>query len=173
MLLCIDFTFHPLKTRVKEAYVEISLNKGTIAVLQPERIDDDETTETVRQKLSGNFTIGYALAGTKGAVGAERESEREKTSERRIRGSGVHTDRAVWTLRENAGNKKGIHLKFVAVLIVQLRAPDGSLEVDLEVRAKLGPSIGNGLGIRRILVRSTKRFDGKTDVRLPSCRVGH
>ena len=162
MLLCITFTFHPLETRVKEAQVEIGLNKGTIAVLQPDSIDDDETVETVRKKLSGDFKIGYAPAGVEGVLSAERESEREKTSERRIRGSGVHTDRAVWTLRENAQNKKGIHLKLVAVLIVRPRATDRSLEVDLEIRAKLGPSIGNGLGIRRILARTTKRFDGKS-----------
>ncbi|KAK5651723.1 hypothetical protein OQA88_11792 [Cercophora sp. LCS_1] len=147
---------------VTAAHVEIGLNKGTITVLQPESIDDDETVDTVRKKLSGDFKIGYAPAGVEGLVSAERESEREKTSERRIRGSGVHTDRAVWTLRENARNKKGIHLKFVAVLIVRPRAPDRSLEVDLEIRAKLGPSIGNGLGIRRILARRTKQFDGKS-----------
>ncbi|KAM6520022.1 hypothetical protein FALCPG4_013579 [Fusarium falciforme] len=166
MLLCVGFTFHPLETRVKEASVEIALNKATIAVLQPESLDDDETTETVRKKLSGEFKIGYAPAGVEGTVGAERESEREKTSERRIRGSGVHTPRAVWTLRENTQNKKGIHLEFVTVLIAQSRSPaddaGGGLEVDLEIRAKLGPSIGNGLGIRHILTRTTKRFDGKT-----------
>jgi len=41
-------------------------------------------------------------------------------------------------------------------------AAAAGLEVDLEIRAKLGPSFGNGLGIRWILTRTSKRFDGKT-----------
>jgi hypothetical protein len=161
MLLCIDFTFHPLETRVKEADVEIAWNKATIAILQPESIDDDETSETVRKKLSGEFKIGYEPIGVGGSVGGERESEREKKSERRIRGSGLHTDRAVWTLRENSQNKNGIHLKFVTVLIVKISSGVG-IELDLEIRAKLGPSIGNGLGIRKAIISTTKQFDGKT-----------
>lgn len=160
MLLCVDFAFHPLETRVKEASVELALTGATVAVLQPESIDDDETTETVRKKLNGEFKIGYAPAGVEASIGVERESEREKTSERRIRGSGIRTSRAVWTLRENSSNKKGIHLKFSTVLIVQSQGPGSGLEVDLEIRAKLGPSIGNGLGIRRIITRSSKGFDG-------------
>ncbi|GAM91380.1 hypothetical protein ANO11243_094300 [Dothideomycetidae sp. 11243] len=166
MLLCIRFTLHPLAARVKEANVELLVNNAPIVVLRPESVDDDESSRTVRQKLSGEFKIGYAPAGVEGTVGVERESEREQKSERRVRGSGVHTCRAVWTLRENAQNKKGIHLSFVAVLVVQSKCLisdlDGGLKVDLEVRAKLGPSSGDALRIRRILARSTKSFDGKT-----------
>jgi hypothetical protein len=163
VLLCVSFTFHPFETRVKEASVELALNKAIIAVLQPESVDDDETSEMVRKKLSGEFKIGYAAAGVEASVGAERESEREKTSERRIRGSGVHTPRATWTLRENSRNKKGIHLKFVTVLIARPQgAAAGGLELDVEIRAKLGPSLGNGLGIRHALARTTKRLDGAT-----------
>ncbi len=108
MLLCIGFTFHPFQTRVKKAVVEILLNKATIAVLQPDRLDDDETAETVHKKLRGKFKIGYAPAGVEGTIGVERESERENRSERRIRGSGLRTSRVVWTLKENTQNKNGI-----------------------------------------------------------------
>lgn len=159
MLLVINFTFHPFESRVKEAFVDLSFAKGSITVLQPESIDDSETTETIRKKLTGELKLGYPPAGVQGGVGAERETETTTTSTLRIRGSGAHSQRAIWTLKENPKDRKGIHLKFTAVVIA---AVQGMVEVDFEIRAKLGLSVGNSLAIRKIITRKTFGFDGKT-----------
>lgn len=159
MLLVINFTFHPFESRVKKAFVELSLAKGSIALLQPESIDDSETTETIRKKLTGEIKLGYPPVGVQGGVGAERESETTTTSALRIRGSGAHTHRATWTLRENPRDRQGIHLNFTAVLIA---AVQGEVEVDFEIRAKIGLTWGNSFAIRKIITRKTIPFDGKT-----------
>jgi hypothetical protein len=159
-LLAIDFVFHPFESRVKEADVELAFNnKATIAVLQPESVDDSESEETVRHKLYGEFSIGYPPAGVNAKAGSERETEQKKKFALRIRGSGNNTKRATWTLRENPQTRDGIHLSFMAVIILQV---DGGIEVDVEIRAKIGTTVKNLLGIRKIITQQTKKFDGKT-----------
>lgn len=158
-LLTINFVFHPFESRVKEADVELAFNnKATIAVLQPESIDDSESEETIRHKLYGEFSIGYPPAGANAKAGNERETEQKKKFALRIRGSGSDTHRATWTLRENPQARDGIHLNFMAVIIVKA---DGEMEVDIEIRAKIGTTAKNLLGIRKIITQETKKFDGK------------
>lgn len=159
-LLAIDFVFHPFEARVKEADVELDFNKeAIIAILQPESVDDSESEETIRHKLYGEFSIGYPPAGVNATAGSERETERNKKFALRIRGSGNNTKRATWTLRENPQTRGGIHLNFRAVVILKV---DGQIEVDVEIRAKIGATVKNGLGIRKIITRKTKQFDGKS-----------
>jgi hypothetical protein len=158
-LLAIDFVFHPFESRVKEADVELAFNKATVAVLQPESVDDSESEETIRHKLYGEFSIGYPPAGVNVKAGSERETEQKKKFALRIRGSGNNTKRATWTLRENPQARDGIHLNFMAVVILKV---DGGMEVDVEIRAKISPAVKNLLGIRKIIAQQTKKFDGKT-----------
>jgi hypothetical protein len=158
MLLVINFTFHPFESRVKRAFVELALARGSIMVLQPESVDDSETTETIRKKLTGEMKIGYPPAGVQGGVAAERETETTKSSALRIRGSGAHTHRATWTLKENPEDKKGIHLNFTGIVVA---AVQGETEVDFEIRAKLGHSLSTDWGIRHIITRRTIKIDGK------------
>jgi len=75
----------------------------------------------------------------------------------RIRGSGSHTHRATWTLKENPEAQGGIRLNFMAVAIMTV---NGEIEVDVEIRAKIGATLKNVLGIRKITTRQTKKFDG-------------
>jgi hypothetical protein len=62
-------------------------------------------------------------------------------------------------LRENPQTRDGIHLKFMAVIILKV---DGGIEVDVEIRAKIGTTVKNLLGIRKIITKQTREFDGKT-----------
>jgi len=157
MLFVAYFTFHPYKSRVKEAKVELAFNKGSVAILQPESIDDNETEIIITKKLAGELKVGYD-AVTAGISG-ERQSEEKKKSALRIRGSGANTARAEWTLSENPDDQKGIHLNFTTILIAKTQ---GEVEVDVEVRAKLGATLDNPFGIRKIITRKTEYFDGKS-----------
>jgi hypothetical protein len=159
MLLVLSLTFHPYESRVKEAFVELAFNKAAITVLQPESVDDSESEEIIRKKLYGELSIGYPPAGVNATLGGERETERKKVSALRIRGSGTHTHRATWTLKENPEAQGGIHLNFMAVAIMSV---NGEMEVDVEIRAKIGATVKNVLGIRKIITQQTKKFDGKT-----------
>ena len=159
-LLAIDFVFHPFQSRVKEAQVELAFdNKTTIFILQPDSIDDSESEEIIRHKLYGEFSFGYPPAGVDAKAGTERETEKKKKFALRIRGSGNHTSRATWTLKENPEARGGIHLNFMAVVILKV---EGEMELDVEIRAKIGCTVKNLLGIRKIIARQTKKFDGKS-----------
>jgi hypothetical protein len=86
---------HPFESRVKEADVEPAFNnKVTIAVLQPESIDDSESEETIRHKLYGEPSIGYPPAGVNAKAGSERETEQKKKFASRTRGLGNNTERS-------------------------------------------------------------------------------
>jgi len=159
-LLVISFHFQPFVSRVKGADVELAFNnKANIALLQPESINDSESDETIRHKLYAELSLGYPPAGVEAKTGSERETERKKKYAERIRGSGISTSRATWTLRENPQARDGIHLRFVGVLVIKV---DGELEVDVEIRATIGARLDDPLGIRKIIARQTKKFDGKT-----------
>lgn len=159
MLLVLSLTFHPYESRMKEAYVELVFNKAAIVVLQPESVDDSESEEIIRKKIHGEFSIGYPPGGVGVTLGGERETERKKVSALRIRGSGSHTHRATWTLKENPEAQGGIHLNFLAVAIMTI---NGEMEVDVEIGAKIGATLKNVLGIRKIITQQTKKFDGKS-----------
>ncbi|KAH7322025.1 hypothetical protein BKA65DRAFT_92278 [Rhexocercosporidium sp. MPI-PUGE-AT-0058] len=159
-LLVINFHFHPFESRVKGADVELAFNnKATIALLQPESINDSESEETIRHKLYAELSIGYPPAGVDAKAGSERETERTKKFAERIRGSGISSSRATWTLRENPQARDGIHLRFVGVLVIKA---EGELEVDVEIRATIGAKLDDPLGIRKIIATQTKKFDGKS-----------
>jgi hypothetical protein len=157
MLLVTSFTFHPFESRVIRADVELSFSAGSIALLQPESIYDSETIEIIHKKLSGAFRMGYPPAGLD--IAGERESEMEKKYELRILGSGSNTQSAIWTLEENPRDKKGIHLNFISVVVLKAQ---GDIEMDIKIQGKLGLTLKNVLGIRRITTGKRKRFDGNT-----------
>jgi hypothetical protein len=47
----------------------------------------------------------------------------------------------------------------MAVIILKV---DGGIEADVEIRATIGTTVKNLLGIRKIITQQTKKFDGKT-----------
>ncbi|EON69910.1 hypothetical protein W97_09174 [Coniosporium apollinis CBS 100218] len=157
LLLVFAFAFHPFSSRIKQADVDLQFDNGIIAILQPETVDDSESELSVRNKLYGSFSIGHDPVHLD--LGAERETERTIKFALRIRGSGRDTDVATWTLKENPQLKEGIHLGFTAVVILE---SEGEVNVNLEVRAKIGVTAKNVLGIRKIITRKQKSFDGKT-----------
>jgi hypothetical protein len=110
-------------------------NKAKIALLQPESTNDSESEEKIRHKLYAELSLGYPPAGVDAKAGSERETERKKKYAERIRGSGISSSRATWTLRENSQARDGIYLRFVGVLVIKV---EGELEVDIEIRATIG-----------------------------------
>jgi hypothetical protein len=75
---------------------------------------------------------------------AARETEKKKGYNRSIRGSGLETELAMWTLRENSDQKGGVHLNFIAAMILKA---EGEVQVEVEVRAQLGASLKDPLGM--------------------------
>ena len=45
-------------------------------------------------------------------------------------------------------------------MAVAIMTVNGEIEVDVEIRAKIGATLKNVLGIRKIITRQTKEFDG-------------
>ena len=157
MLLIFAFVFHPVESRVKEADIDLRFDKCIIATLQPQEVDDRESEVIVRNKLEGHFDMSHPPVAL-GVTGA-RETEKKKGFSRSIRGSGIDTSLAVWTLRENSDQKGGVHLNFIAAIILKGK---GEVGVDVEVRAQLGAGLKDPLGIRKIICRKSMKFDGKT-----------
>jgi hypothetical protein len=108
---------------------------------------------------TARLSLGYPPAGVQGGVGAESETEKTTTSPLIFRESGAHTQRTIWTLKESSRDRKDILLNFIAVVIA---AVQGEVEVDIELRAKLGVSVDTGLAVRKIITREIVLFDGKT-----------
>jgi hypothetical protein len=75
---------------------------------------------------------------------AARETEKKKGYNRSIRGSGLEIELAMWTLRENSDQKGGVHLNFIAAMILKA---EGEVQVEVEVRAQLGASLKDPLGM--------------------------
>lgn len=47
-------------------------------------------------------------------------------------------------------------------MAVAIMTVNGEMEVDVEIRAKIGATMKNVLGIRKIITQQTKKFDGKS-----------
>lgn len=156
-LLVLAFVFHPVGARVKKADIDLRFNNYVIASLQPQEIDDRESEVVIRNKLEGHFDMSHPPVAV--GVTASQEKDRVEGYTRSIRGSGIDTDLAMWTLRENSDQKDGVHLNFTAVIILNGK---GEVDVDVEVRAQLGASLKDPLGIRKIICRGLIKFDGKT-----------
>ncbi|GIC92360.1 uncharacterized protein Aud_008826 [Aspergillus udagawae] len=157
ILLVIAFVFHPVGARVKEADIELRFKSCVIATLQPQEIDDRESEVVIRNKLEGRFDMSHPPVAV--GVTASQEKERVKGYTRSIRGSGIDTELAMWTLRENSDQRDGVHLNFTAVIILKGK---GEVDVDVAVRAQLGASLKDPLGIRKIACQGLIKFDGKT-----------
>lgn len=157
MLLVFAFVFHPVESRVKRADIEVRFEKGVITTLQPQEIDDRESKMTIKNKLEGHFDMSHPPVAL--GVSAERETEKKQGYSRSVRGSGLDTELAMWTLRENSDQKGGVHLNFIAAMILKA---EGEVEAEVEVRAQLGASLKDPLGVRKIISRKSMKFDGKT-----------
>lgn len=158
MLLVFAFVFHPVESRVKQADIELRFNNGVITMLQPQEIDDRESEVTISNILEGHFDMSHPPVAL--GMSAARETEKKKGYTRSIRGSGIDTELAVWTLRENSDQKGGVHLNFAAAIILKAK---GEVDVEFEVRAQLGASLKDPLGIRKIISRNSMKFDGMTN----------
>jgi hypothetical protein len=53
-----------------------------------------------------------------------------------------------------------VHLNFTAAIILKAK---GEVDVEFEVRAQLGASLKDPLGIRKIISRNSMKFDGMTN----------
>ncbi|RAK77206.1 uncharacterized protein BO72DRAFT_447986 [Aspergillus fijiensis CBS 313.89] len=155
ILLVFAFVFHPVRARVKEADIELQFNNRIISTLQPQEINDRESEVTIRNKLEGRFDLSHPPVTV--GLTASQERERVQSYTRSIRGSGVETELAIWTLRENSDQRGGVHLDFIAVVILK---GGGEVEVDIEVRAQLGANLKDPLGIRKIISQRSIKFDG-------------
>jgi hypothetical protein len=158
MLLVFAFVFHPVESRVKQTDIELRFNKGVITMLQPQEIDDRESEVAISNKLVGHFDMSHPPVAL--GMSAARETEKKRGHIQSIRGSGIDTELAVWTLRENSDQKGGVHLNFIAAIILKAK---GEVDVEVEVKAQPGASLKDLLGIRKIISQKSMKFDGMTN----------
>jgi hypothetical protein len=155
-LLVFRFVFHPFGSRFKDATLIFSFDGNTVVrALGPESVKGNENEKTIRNKLHGEFSIGYPPINF--TIGGERETEETAKSMMRIQGSGEDTPLVRWTMQENGQEKSGLPEKFIAAIILQAK---GEIDVSIKIHA----TIGRSMGIRKICVDDNFKlgFDGKT-----------
>ncbi|KZV89542.1 hypothetical protein EXIGLDRAFT_721235 [Exidia glandulosa HHB12029] len=168
-MLVFVFRFAPFQTRFRNASIDIIFEPidddddddsglPVIEALGPERIVGDVGETYVRTSLEGAFSLGATfgqISTTPLQLTARRETERLVSDSLKIVGTGLHTQRARFTLEENATARSGIPDAFIATVILNYGRP-------FRMRFIIKASVAHDAVVRYVLAKWTSRVEVHT-----------